>query len=53
MPPAPREQDIEWLGHAGFRLKVSGKTIYIDPYRAPRGAQLVADAAVRPLQARQ
>jgi L-ascorbate metabolism protein UlaG (beta-lactamase superfamily) len=39
MPPAPREQDIEWLGHAGFRLKVSGKTIYIDPYRAPRGPQ--------------
>jgi L-ascorbate metabolism protein UlaG (beta-lactamase superfamily) len=35
--PAPREQDIEWLGHAGFRLKVSGKAIYIDPYRAPRG----------------
>ena len=37
--PAPREQDIEWLGHAGFRLRVSGKTIYIDPYRAPRGRQ--------------
>src|SRR6187200_1071914 len=39
MPPSPPHQDIEWLGHAGFRLKVSGRTIYIDPYRAPRGAQ--------------
>jgi L-ascorbate metabolism protein UlaG (beta-lactamase superfamily) len=39
MPPAALEQGIQWLGHAGFRLKVSGKTIYIDPYRAPRGPQ--------------
>jgi L-ascorbate metabolism protein UlaG (beta-lactamase superfamily) len=28
---------IEWLGHAGFRLKTSAGWIYIDPYRAPEG----------------
>jgi L-ascorbate metabolism protein UlaG (beta-lactamase superfamily) len=39
MTPARIEQDIQWLGHAGFRLKVAGKTIYIDPYRAPSGPQ--------------
>ena len=27
----------QWLGHAGFRLQGVGKTIYIDPYRAPPG----------------
>ena len=28
---------IEWLGHAGFRLKTSAGWIYIDPYRAGDG----------------
>jgi L-ascorbate metabolism protein UlaG (beta-lactamase superfamily) len=26
-----------WLGHAGFLLRLAGKSIYIDPYRAPDG----------------
>lgn len=30
-------QSIEWLGHAGFRLRVAGKIVYIDPYRAGGG----------------
>ena len=28
---------IEWLGHAGFRIKTSAGWVYIDPYRAPPG----------------
>jgi L-ascorbate metabolism protein UlaG (beta-lactamase superfamily) len=28
---------IEWLGHAGFRLKIGGKVVYIDPYRSGGG----------------
>src|SRR5687767_10470956 len=32
--PADR---IEWLGHAGFRLRIARRTIYIDPYRASGG----------------
>jgi L-ascorbate metabolism protein UlaG (beta-lactamase superfamily) len=28
---------IEWLGHAGFRIKTSAGWLYIDPYRAPDG----------------
>jgi L-ascorbate metabolism protein UlaG (beta-lactamase superfamily) len=28
---------LEWLGHSGFRLRVPGATVYIDPYRAPAG----------------
>ena len=28
---------LTWLGHAGFRLRVPGATVYIDPYRAPEG----------------
>ena len=31
------EQDIDWLGHAGFRMKIGRQIVYIDPYRAPRG----------------
>jgi L-ascorbate metabolism protein UlaG (beta-lactamase superfamily) len=31
------DQDVQWLGHAGFCLRGGGKTIYVDPYRAPRG----------------
>src|SRR5947208_7468148 len=30
---------IEWLGHAGFRLKVGKATIYIDPYRVDDGPE--------------
>lgn len=26
--------DIEWLGHASFKIKTNGKVIYIDPYEA-------------------
>jgi L-ascorbate metabolism protein UlaG (beta-lactamase superfamily) len=29
--------DIEWLGHAGFRLKIGGKVVYVDPYRSGGG----------------
>jgi L-ascorbate metabolism protein UlaG (beta-lactamase superfamily) len=28
---------IEWLGHAGFRIKTSAGWVYVDPYRAPPG----------------
>jgi L-ascorbate metabolism protein UlaG (beta-lactamase superfamily) len=28
---------IEWLGHAGFRLRLARKVIYIDPYRVADG----------------
>jgi L-ascorbate metabolism protein UlaG (beta-lactamase superfamily) len=28
---------LEWLGHAGFRLKVGRATVYIDPYRVHDG----------------
>jgi L-ascorbate metabolism protein UlaG (beta-lactamase superfamily) len=28
---------VEWLGHAGFRLKVGKAVVYIDPYRAGDG----------------
>jgi L-ascorbate metabolism protein UlaG (beta-lactamase superfamily) len=30
-------QRVEWLGHAGFRVKTPAGVIYIDPYRAPPG----------------
>jgi L-ascorbate metabolism protein UlaG (beta-lactamase superfamily) len=33
---------IEWLGHAGFRIRVGDATIYIDPYRVDGGPK--ADA---------
>src|SRR5438105_2129406 len=26
-------EEVDWLGHAGFRVTVAGSTIYIDPYR--------------------
>src|SRR5919198_6776117 len=28
---------IEWLGHAGFRIKTPAGLLYVDPYRAPQG----------------
>jgi L-ascorbate metabolism protein UlaG (beta-lactamase superfamily) len=37
MPPDKLGREIEWLGHAGFRLKTPGGTVYVDPYRAPEG----------------
>jgi L-ascorbate metabolism protein UlaG (beta-lactamase superfamily) len=29
--------DIEWLGHASFRLRADNKVIYIDPFKIPGG----------------
>jgi L-ascorbate metabolism protein UlaG (beta-lactamase superfamily) len=28
---------VEWLGHAGFRIKTRAGTVYIDPYRVEEG----------------
>jgi L-ascorbate metabolism protein UlaG (beta-lactamase superfamily) len=28
---------VEWLGHAGFRLRVGKATVYVDPYRVEDG----------------
>jgi L-ascorbate metabolism protein UlaG (beta-lactamase superfamily) len=33
---------IEWLGHAGFRIKTSAGWFYIDPYRVPDGPPAAA-----------
>jgi L-ascorbate metabolism protein UlaG (beta-lactamase superfamily) len=32
--------DIDWLGHASFRISAGRATIYIDPYRVAEGAPL-------------
>jgi L-ascorbate metabolism protein UlaG (beta-lactamase superfamily) len=37
MPPEDLERDVQWLGHAGFRLRTPGGIVYVDPYRAPGG----------------
>jgi L-ascorbate metabolism protein UlaG (beta-lactamase superfamily) len=37
MPSARLVQNLQWLGHAGFLIRVAGKTVYIDPYRSPGG----------------
>jgi L-ascorbate metabolism protein UlaG (beta-lactamase superfamily) len=29
---------LEWLGHSGFRIRVGGAVVYLDPYRVPDGA---------------
>jgi L-ascorbate metabolism protein UlaG (beta-lactamase superfamily) len=29
---------IDWLGHAGFRIRVGRAFVYIDPYRVPEGS---------------
>ena len=29
--------EVEWLGHSGFRIRSGRSVIYIDPYRAPDG----------------
>jgi L-ascorbate metabolism protein UlaG (beta-lactamase superfamily) len=31
------KHELVWLGHAGFRLRLGRKNVYIDPYRAPDG----------------
>jgi L-ascorbate metabolism protein UlaG (beta-lactamase superfamily) len=30
-------EEVEWLGHSGFRVCAGARTIYIDPYRIPAG----------------
>jgi L-ascorbate metabolism protein UlaG (beta-lactamase superfamily) len=30
--------DLQWLGHSGFRLRVGRALVYIDPYRVPEGS---------------
>jgi L-ascorbate metabolism protein UlaG (beta-lactamase superfamily) len=37
MSSARLVQNLQWLGHAGFLIRVAGKTVYIDPYRSPAG----------------
>jgi L-ascorbate metabolism protein UlaG (beta-lactamase superfamily) len=31
--------DVEWLGHAGFRIRAGRKVVYIDPYRVEDGPE--------------
>jgi L-ascorbate metabolism protein UlaG (beta-lactamase superfamily) len=31
--------EVEWLGHSGFRITAGARTIYIDPYRVPAGSR--------------
>lgn len=31
------ERNLRWLGHAGFRIEVSKRVLYIDPYRIAAG----------------
>jgi L-ascorbate metabolism protein UlaG (beta-lactamase superfamily) len=31
-------KNLEWLGHAGFRIKTRAGVVYIDPYRVEEGA---------------
>jgi L-ascorbate metabolism protein UlaG (beta-lactamase superfamily) len=33
---------IDWLGHAGFRIRTSAGWVYVDPYRAPDGPAAAA-----------
>ena len=35
-------EEVEWLGHSGFRVAVGRASIYIDPYRL-RGDEPKAD----------
>jgi len=37
---------IHWLGHDGFRIEASGKTIYIDPYQLSKAQQNRNDADI-------
>jgi L-ascorbate metabolism protein UlaG (beta-lactamase superfamily) len=40
--PEEALDDVDWLGHAGFRIKTSAGWFYIDPYRAPEGPSAAA-----------
>ncbi len=40
--PVDALDDLDWLGHAGFRIKTSAGWFYIDPYRAPEGPPAAA-----------
>jgi L-ascorbate metabolism protein UlaG (beta-lactamase superfamily) len=40
--PVDTLDNVEWLGHAGFRIKTSAGWFYIDPYRAPDGPPAAA-----------
>jgi L-ascorbate metabolism protein UlaG (beta-lactamase superfamily) len=31
-------EELDWLGHSGFRLRAGRATVYIDPYRVSAGA---------------
>lgn len=31
-------EEVDWLGHSGFRIGVGNASIYIDPYRVPPGS---------------
>lgn len=37
------DADVEWLGHSALKIKISGKTIYIDPYQVgnPEKADII------------
>ena len=35
--PGPSLDGIEWLGHAGFRIKTRAGLVYVDPYRIESG----------------
>jgi L-ascorbate metabolism protein UlaG (beta-lactamase superfamily) len=37
MPGVGSKYQLEWLGHAGFRLRIGAKNVYIDPYRTAGG----------------
>jgi L-ascorbate metabolism protein UlaG (beta-lactamase superfamily) len=39
MSSARLVQNLQWLGHAGFLIRVAGKVVYIDPYRSSAGPQ--------------
>ncbi len=30
--------ELEWLGHSGFRIRVGRAVVYVDPYRVPEGS---------------
>ena len=34
----PLIDQLEWLGHSGFRIRVGRAVVYLDPYRVPEGS---------------
>jgi len=46
MDPDEVLSGVEWLGHAGFRIKTRSTVVYVDPWRAP-GAPDAPGPAVR------